>query len=109
MGRQGIVTSREARLYFGVVRNGASRPSGLCYDQGRGTLYPWTGLPIQSVLAGTHVCCLVRDRKRAALALSRAPGDGEPQARASLGKALVFHPRYASQLLKNTVSILAPR
>ena len=26
--------------------------------RGRGILYPWTGLPTKSVLAGTHVCCL---------------------------------------------------
>ena len=34
------------------------------------TLYPWTGLLIKPGLVGTHVCCLLRDRRRAALSLS---------------------------------------
>ena len=44
-----------------------------CYDQGRDTLYSWTGLPIKSVLVGAHVCCLLRDRRRAVLFLSCTP------------------------------------
>ena len=40
-------------------------------SQGRDTLYPWIGLPIiKSVLIGTHVCCLLRAKTRAALFLS---------------------------------------
>ena len=35
----------------------------------RNTSYPWTGLPIKPVLVGTHVCCLLRDRRRATLFL----------------------------------------
>ena len=36
----------------------------------RETLHPWTSLPIKSVLVGIHVCCLLRDRRRADLFLS---------------------------------------
>ena len=42
-----------------------------CCRQGRDTLHPWPGLPIISVVVGTHVCCLLRDRRRTAIFLSR--------------------------------------
>ena len=41
-----------------------------CQDQGQDTLYSWTSLPIKPILVGTHLCCLLRNRKRAALFLS---------------------------------------
>ena len=60
-------------------------------------MYPWAGLPTKPALVGTRVCCLLRDRGRAALFLSCAETE-EGKPRASLGKPLVFHLRYASQV-----------
>ena len=40
--------------------------NSVCQEQGRDSLHPWTGLLIKSVLVGTHGCCLLRDRRRAA-------------------------------------------
>ena len=68
------------------------REAPLVKIRDRDTLYPWTGLPMKSVLVGTHVCCLLRDRKRAALSF---------RARWSLrAKLVVFHLTYASQVWK---------
>ena len=39
-------------------------------------MLPWTGLPIKSVLVGTHVCCLLRRR---AVFSFRARGETESQ------------------------------
>ena len=49
---------------------------------------------------GTHVCCLLRDRRRAALLFLSCSVESESQARVSLGKPLVSHLRYAFQYYK---------
>ena len=69
-------------------------------------MYPWTGLPIKSVLVGTHVCCLLRDRRRAALFLS-CTGRLRPSSCVS-GKTLVFHLRYVFQVLHIRSQCLDP-
>ena len=68
------------------------------YDQGRDTMYSWTGSSIKSVPVGPHACCLLRDRRREALFLSctrRLRTKIAPR-----WKKLVFHLRYASQVLQ---------
>ena len=70
-----------------------------CYYQGRDTLYPWTGLLIRPILVGTHVCCLLRDIRRASLFLSCTR---------RLRTNLVFHLRYASQVLQIRSQCLHP-
>ena len=59
-------------------------------------MYPRIGLPTKPAHVGTHVCCLLRDRRKAASFVSCM----RRQARASLGKPLISHLRYASQVLQ---------
>ena len=89
----------------GPARTGIqwSHPKGDCAKiRGRDNLYPWTGVPIKSVIVGTHVCCSPRDRRRAALFLS-CTGRLRPSSCLS-GKPLVFHIRYAFQVLQYNLS-----
>ena len=72
----------------------------------RDTLYPSTGLPTKSGLVGTHVCCLLRDRRRAALFLS-CRGRLRPSSYIS-GKPLVFHQKDAFQVLQIRFRCLYP-
>ena len=75
----------------------------MCQDQQAGHfVYPWTGLPTMTVLVGTLVCCLLRDRRRAALFLSCA---GRLSA---LWETLVPHLRYAFQILQIRSQCLNP-
>ena len=75
--------------------------------RGRGTSYPWTGLPIKSVLVGTHVRCLLGDRRRASLFLSCTQ-----RLRAKLvprwENLWFFHLRYAYQVLQIRSKYLNP-
>ena len=73
----------------------------------RDTLYPWTGLPINSVLAGTHMCCLLRDKRRRADLFLSCTGRLRPSSCVS-GKPLVFHQRYAFQVLQIPSQCLNP-
>ena len=73
----------------------------------RGTLYFWTGLSIKSVLVGTHVCCLLRYRRRAALYSFHARRKLGPSSCLS-GKPLVFHLKYGFQALRIRSQCLNP-
>ena len=66
-----------------------------------------TGLPIKPVLVGPHTHCLLRDRRRAALFLSRTRRLGAKLVPLQ-GKPLVFHPRHASQVLQTRFPCLKP-
>ena len=52
-----------------------SRRTARVKIKGRDTLYPWTGLPIESVLVGTHVCFVCVEIKKEQLYSFRARGD----------------------------------
>ena len=52
--------------YIIIFRN-EQGGGGIKISRRRDTLYPWAGLPIKSVLVGTHVRGLHRDRRQAAL------------------------------------------
>ena len=61
-------------------------------------MYLWTSLPIKLVLVGSHVRCLLRDRRRAPLFL---PCTGRLISGSCVsGKTLVFDPRHACQVLQ---------
>ena len=73
----------------------------------RDTLYPWTGLPIKSVLVGTHVRCLLRDRRRAVLFHSCTE---ETETRlVSLWKIPGFPPKIRLPCTTNTIPVPDPR
>ena len=62
-------------------------------------MYPSLGYPSEQVPVNTHVCRMLRDRRKTGVSF-RARWETESKVRASLGKPQVFHPRYTSRVLQ---------